>query len=313
MINTLAHYVDRSFAHVSGNFATKPFLVEKVAEDGSLKPFWGNTVVFDLDAQTKEQLARIQKRLYEAAGQMLAEELTAETFHTTLHDLVNGPGSFPVENGDLDRAAAGARSLIRQWRGQEPLQMRGTWTFNMDHTSICLGLEPVGDSWQRLADMYDQLQKVVCLNYSLCPHITLAYFKPGIYTPDVWQALRDQMCHEPISVTLSMENLLLKTFTDMNHYRTVSLKYQRGFHRGLHGDLRTAIKVTEGTGYILHIDQGLGGLDIDEVHADGTRWEQELEIIDLEHETESCWLEGCDEFVGIFETKEEAIEARDAM
>lgn len=88
------------------------------------------------------------------------------------------------------------------------------------------------------------------------------------------------------------------------------MEYQIGRYELSGGDYRTAIKVTQGTAYILHMDYCPGGffygLDIDEVHADGTKWPEDAWIIDIRHETNSCWLEGCDEYFGTYATREEA-------
>lgn len=221
MLNTLDHYIPRSLDHITGQFTHDSKLEQKVSYIGSYLPYWGNTVVFDLDGRTKQRLAAIRDGLHDAAGFMLADKLNADTFHMTLHDLVNHPG-FPQEDEAADRAAAGARSLIEQWRGQKPLQMRGTWIFNMCQTSVVLGLVPNNhETYLRLCRMYDDLQQVVPLDYDLCPHITLAYFKPGMYEQHQVQALRSYLHMEPIIMDLAMEDLHLQSFTDMNHYENV--------------------------------------------------------------------------------------------
>lgn len=220
-INTLDDYVWRSLPDWS-NFETNPNLRKKVAEDGALLPFGGNTVVFLLDAHTRGALSRLQGELYERAGWMLARPLTGDTFHMTLHDLENGP----PEDFDLPRRMAIAREMaepiLASWRNQSPIRMRASWMFNMVSTSVVLGLRPVdSDGWERLGRMYRALEQVRPLGYALTPHITLAYYRPGNYDPGELQELRCALRPVELELELRMENLVLQEFDDMNHYRTV--------------------------------------------------------------------------------------------
>ena len=100
--------------------------------------------------------------------------------------------------------------------------MKTTWIFNMVNTSIVLGLAPADPETEaRLCYMYARLNAVVPLDYPLCPHITLAYFRPGVYGREDLAALRTALTPASLEITLDMENLVLQTFTDMNNYQTV--------------------------------------------------------------------------------------------
>ena len=60
---------------------------------GAFHPFVGNTMVFLLSEEDKDALSVLQDSLYAAAGHLLAQRLSPDTFHMTLHDLANGaPG-----------------------------------------------------------------------------------------------------------------------------------------------------------------------------------------------------------------------------
>ena len=220
-INTLDDYVWRSLPDWGG-FDTNPNLQKKVAGDGTLLPFLGNTAVFLLDPDTRAALSRLQGELYEKAGWMLARPLTEDTFHMTLHDLQNGPPEDP----DLPRRMAMAREMaepiLAAWRGQPPIRMAATWMFNMVSTSIVLGLRPVeAEGWERLGQMYRALEQVRPLGYALTPHITLAYYRPGSYDPGALMQLRSALRPVELQLELRMEKLVLQEFDDMNHYRTV--------------------------------------------------------------------------------------------
>lgn len=319
-INTLDDYIHRSLDHVTDRFCTHPSLIHKVDPHdaaGRFLPFWGNTVVFDLDDETKHTLAALQAQLYAAAGDMLAQPLDPASFHMTLHDLENASGPMPAVHPALDAAAQKAIPAIEYWRDQPPIRMQGSWLFNMNHTSIVLGLKPATpDDALRLSTKYEVLQSAKPLDYPLCPHITLAYFKPGVYDMQAVNALRSVLQPVPIPLQLQMENLQLMNFTDMNRYFPAymgggSMAYQLAQYRLANGELRRAVKVTRGTAYILYVEHGLGGLNVDPVQADGTALAQDGGVIDITRETDSCWLEGADEFLGVYPSLQDAEDAGD--
>lgn len=221
MLNLLYGYIENSLR--SEELITSPGLRAKADETGHLLPFEGNTAVFLLDDRVKEELAGLQNRLYLAAGEMLSEPLSPDTFHMTLHDLANGtPG--PDTRRWMAETEPAARAVLAQLRQADaaPLEMRATWMFNMVNTSIVLGLAPTGeDSEDRLSRMYEALNGVVPLHYALTPHITLAYFKPGRYSEAALSSLRAALGPVDLRLTLPMENLVLQRFSDMNHYMTI--------------------------------------------------------------------------------------------
>jgi len=213
-------------------FTTSAGLQEKVDSQGHLKPYYGNTAVFLLDETTKWELLKIQEELYQKSGDILADKLSPATFHMTLHDLANGPildGSLQSQMKEME---AKARLALTRWSDQRPIRMKATWMFNMVNTSIVLGLEPTDEdeSYWRLGQLYWQFQGIKPLGYAMTPHITLAYFKPGVYgkkDEEDWKGeeqlrrLAKAMRPVNLSVSLQMKDLVLQEFTDMNHYRTI--------------------------------------------------------------------------------------------
>jgi hypothetical protein len=91
MLNFLYGYIENSLPE--GKLTTSPGLRAKVDDAGAFLPFVGNTVVFLLSDEEKAALSVLQDSLYAAAGHLLAQRLSPDTFHMTLHDLANGaPG-----------------------------------------------------------------------------------------------------------------------------------------------------------------------------------------------------------------------------
>ena len=221
MINTLDDYICRSLPQW-GDFTTNPNLRKKVGEGGNLLPFLGNTVVFLLDDDTKERLRQLQESLYQAAPDMLAQPLQMSTFHMTLHDLANGTPEQPGLQDYMRYTQERVSQILPGWKDAPPLRMKTTWLFNMVNTSIVLGLKPTDEeSWWRLDGMYTTLEDVVCLDYAMTPHITMAYFLPGTYSEEQVQRLSKALQKVNLEITLNAKKLVLQNFTDMNHYETV--------------------------------------------------------------------------------------------
>lgn len=221
MINTLDNYICNSLPRW-GDFTTNPNLRKKVDDGGKLHPFVGNTVVFLLDAETKEKLRQLQEALYRTAPDMLAKPLQMSTFHMTLHDLANGTPGQPGLEDYMQYTQEKASRMLSGWRDAPPLRMKATWLFNMVNTSIVLGLAPADeDSRHRLDGMYTALEAVVHLGYALTPHITVGYFRPGTYNSEQVRRLSAALRNVELEITLDMKDLVLQEFSDMNHYATV--------------------------------------------------------------------------------------------
>lgn len=222
MIDILEHYFWRSVPE-EDTFTTSQGLKNKVDEAGNLKPFRGNTTVFLLDEDTKQKLRFLQDSLYRTVPDMLAKPLQEDTFHMTLHSLEDDPPDTPGLEERMAAAAEKAEVLLKAWKDDTVLHMKTSWLFNMVNTSIVLGLMPADpDSWHRLNDMYMALEEVKPLGYPMTPHITMAYYRPGVYD----RAQMDRLCaalqNVDLEITLPMRALVLQDFTDMNHYLTVS-------------------------------------------------------------------------------------------
>lgn len=222
MLNILRGYIENSLPR-QGALETRPGLRVKVDDHGQFLPFVGNTIVFELDTDTKQAIAPLQKRLYANAEHLLAERLSPDTFHLTLHDLANGTPNAATQAW-MEQTEPAARAILTRIKSEHaaPLAMKTSWIFNMVNTSIVLGAEPADEeSRERLIRMYTLLNEVVPLNYALTPHITLAYFRPGLYSQAELEPLRQALTPVALTFSLRMENLILQNFSDMNHYKTI--------------------------------------------------------------------------------------------
>ena len=237
-LETLEHFTNRiRYQYEPLNGLTVPASqIEKVNQDGSLAPYLGDTVIFELGDNTRSTIGQMQEALYARCGSLLGERLPVESFHITLHDLL----SAPMERQDeilagLDDRCASVNDLIAGFAEKypDPIRVRPTRLFCMVGKSVVLGFEPADeDACNALMDMFSQLQKIVCLDYPFyTPHVTLAYFKPrldeygnpipcdGHSVYCLSQAMQEISAQFPLDIVpLKIEDLHYCCFRDMSRY-----------------------------------------------------------------------------------------------
>ena len=224
---------------IRGHFSTPTDLQNKIGPDGQFRSFSGSTAVFRLDRDTFRLVRLMQAHLHrhlEETG-MLAQPLPEASFHMTLHDLINpeqtssgGAGdkeyAREVENS-LKLAEAIARGIQVQYAGQE-IALIPDRIVNMVGKSLVLLMKPASEQdYALLLEMYRQFDAVKTLPYPLTPHITLAYFRPGMIDGERLGAVVDAIQPDPGAspvCRLYPESLTAQSFSDMAHYRDVPVK-----------------------------------------------------------------------------------------
>ena len=220
--NRTGGFTTDSLPAAGESFVTNPGLSRKVGEDGRLLNFYGDTTVFLLDEESRAYVQQIREILYENCSGMFAEPLRTESFHVTLHDLCSGTSEQEVQSRTLKNRSA-AEQILKKIK-EDPtkeVEMKTTYVFNMVNTSAVLGLEPVDEeNCRKLMEWYDMLQTVVPLSYPLTPHITLGYYRPGYYGPEILKKLRDTFekanSRQGKQISLQTQNLVYQYFSNMN-------------------------------------------------------------------------------------------------
>lgn len=226
MAETLQEYISRTVfmwksLPESGGFQTSESLLKKINADGSFKPFYGDTVIFDLPNHEKARLGQLQNALYGSLGNVLAEKIPPESFHLTLHDLLNSPLGMPAES---DRVMHEVQSLFAEIPDDFPkeIRLRSVCLFSMVNTSIVMGYEPAEEAdCETLMRLYDWFQQIVPLSYPLTLHVTLAYFKPGSYDENMLHSLQNfliEYSRDSHPVTLNTSDLAYARFASMKEY-----------------------------------------------------------------------------------------------
>ncbi|MBQ8538572.1 MAG: hypothetical protein IJ433_02870 [Ruminococcus sp.] len=194
----------------------------KVDEDNSFRPFYGDTVVFNLDDTTKKILARIVDSINAVAPECFCERLVPNTFHMTLHDLSNSPvlEDVAVElfNNEL-KAVKIAEKIVNQ-----KIRMKSKYIFNMVNTSLVLGLYPASEEeYNKLMSLYYLFDDVKKLNYPLTPHITLSYYNVNGFSVESARKLESivkelNATEMEIEIELYTKELFYQKFVSMNDY-----------------------------------------------------------------------------------------------
>ena len=194
----------------------------KVDEDNSFRPFYGDTVVFNLDDTTKKILARIIDSINAVAPECFCERLVPNTFHMTLHDLSNSPvlEDVAVElfNNEL-KAVKIAEKIVNQ-----KIRMKSKYIFNMVNTSLVLGLYPASEEeYNKLMSLYYLFDDVKKLNYPLTPHITLSYYNVNGFSVESARKLESivkelNATEMEIEIELYTKELFYQKFVSMNDY-----------------------------------------------------------------------------------------------
>lgn len=209
-----------------GYFRVNPSVAQKVNPDNSFKKFYGDTVVFALDGKIKKILEGYTDLLYSSAPQCFCERLTSDTFHVTLHDLINSPAYSEVEIG-LRENELKIRQLTEDIKkhANTTIRMKSKYVFNMVNTSIVLGLYPANErGYARLIELYGVFDGVKKLNYSLTPHITLAYYNADGFDAPSARILEDtvnRLNNDSFEFDLNVNDLYYQHFTSMNDYTDV--------------------------------------------------------------------------------------------
>jgi 2'-5' RNA ligase len=157
-------------------------------------------------------LDALRSQLVDGLEDLFSEPLRKEELHLTLHDL-----SIPSSDDNLQWAR---RILPRLSPGE--VKMDVVTVFPCLNISVLVGFCAISPMHHaRLMDWHRSFDLVVQLSYWYRPHVTLAYFRPRIYTEAEVARLRQRLSSLDIGGTLTLDTsrLFYQRFTDMNHFR----------------------------------------------------------------------------------------------
>lgn len=208
-------------------FKTSLNLIQKCREDGSMRSFYGDTVVFRLPNHMKKYLSCIQQSLYQEEGKILSELLPEESLHITLHDLSASAGKNEI-TPKIEAHGSYIRSILPFLKNKGILNLSAKGMVSMVASSIVLLFEPVGEEdHNTIQQMYKSVDKICPLPYPLTLHCTLAYYKPGTYPPEEWNRLYKYITQwnsknsDGIRFALDSDMIDYQFFCSMKNYESI--------------------------------------------------------------------------------------------
>lgn len=212
----------REWSFEQGDFKGNPSLIKKVKSDNSFRDFYGDTVVFHLNAENQKRIEMYLDKLYKEASECFCERLLTGTIHMTLHDLCNSNQLSEVAE-EMTENEKKISLRCKEVNMPTIIKMRSTSLFNMVNTSLVLGLCPVDEAeYQKLMSLYGIIDEIKELPYPLTPHITLAYYNVNGFSDASARKLEALVCGmnqgEEIEVALDGKELYYQRFCSMNEY-----------------------------------------------------------------------------------------------
>jgi len=136
--------------HTPVDWIVPESLKAKVFQDGTLKPFFGDTIVSTLTLEKTQKIKTIQDSLSQQNG-IFATKLDYRQFHLTIHDLNNGNQQEEIEE-KMTRSRVACRQIFtqladyfRQYPEQAIIELKGTNVFPCLNISLLLGLIPANE------------------------------------------------------------------------------------------------------------------------------------------------------------------------
>ena len=221
----ISEFENEDFRFDSHEISRNQSLKNKVAEDGSFKAFYGDTVVFGLQDYTKMQIKKIVDDLYSNCPSLFAERLTANTFHMTLHDLNSGIELSDISSDCFRSELACLEIAQSKAVSPDTINLKSNFVFNMVNTSLVMGLIPeTEEDFEKLTSLYQKFDKVKMLPYPFTPHITLGYFSPSGHKKEEVNVLRKLVSgfnKTTIHFSIDTRDLWYQKFTGMNDYHNL--------------------------------------------------------------------------------------------
>lgn len=211
-----------SFGIDAHNFIPSNSVKQKITSDRDFKPFYGDTIVFDLSDEDKRKVFYFVDRLYESIPDCFSKKLYEKTMHLTLHDLINSPNLESIHSQMTANHSAIRGIIDRERISYDTIKMRSNYIINMMNTSVVMCFFPIDEiEYEKIIRLYSMVDEVFSLPYPFIPHVTLAYFNPNGFDESLAQRLTDcvnSLNKHSVDITLTTDKLVYQRFSSMNSY-----------------------------------------------------------------------------------------------
>jgi len=202
-------------------------LIKKVNNNGTFKPYFGDTIVINSGENEIYRLEKYQDYLYSAIPALLSEPLNPSEFHITIHDLTSSPEKNSIEkNMEENRQKCKERfrklsDYFKTHPEERTVDIKSTYIYPCCNISIVMGFVPATEKdFRIIMNLYNLFDEVVYLDYWLRMHITLSYFKPFEFRGEQIQRLYKSLTslNPNLSVSMDLMDIVYERFDDMNKY-----------------------------------------------------------------------------------------------
>ncbi len=217
---------EKSELHLGNEyFNINPSALKKIDINNNFSPFYGDTVVFDFDKNTKNIIFSYIEKLHDTVPCCFCEKLVENTLHMTLHDLSNSPILSEIAAEMFFNEIKLKEKFRSAKKSHQKIKMQSNFIFNMVHTSIVMGFKPASEEdYLKLMNLYETVNSIKNLPYPLTPHVTLAYYNRNGFSRNDAEKLENivnSLNKESITIELDTQNLVYQKFTEMNSYTSI--------------------------------------------------------------------------------------------
>jgi hypothetical protein len=208
-------------------------LTEKVDASGQYKHFYGDTTVFPMEEPVIRYAEQAQSYLRSCVPHLLADPLSPDTFHITVHDLNN-----PFNQNDEYQLALNVRETREKMAGlfqdiaDYLYRNPGYRTVKLYTLGLVLGgttglsidfLPASAADYFVLMNLHQLFDRFLYLPNPLRIHLSLNYFYPKTFSvSEIAEVLSCVTEYEiRFDVTLDIGKLTYQVFEDMNTYHSL--------------------------------------------------------------------------------------------
>ena len=224
-LSRINDYVRPDFTLEKKYFHVNKAVKDKVDDLNCFKPFFGDTVVFDLKRKDKVWFSSVISRLYDEIPECFCERLEDSKLHVTLHDLSNGTDYYEVAQ-KVNSNYKQLKELLKMVNiSPKEIKMKTRYIANILNISLGYVLVPANDKeYSKLLTLYQLFDSILKLNYEYTPHVTLGYFNVNgfdIESVNKLENLVRELNKEEHEFVLSTDKLFYQYFKSMNDFENV--------------------------------------------------------------------------------------------
>ena len=206
---------------------------QKITKEGKLRYYDGDTIIFNLPNNLKDECSRIQNILYDKLSDILSVKLSRKNFHMTAHQLYN-PYKFnfgKLESKEklkkMNNNYEKYKKIMLKYDKNIKIKVKIFSVYFKDTRDIAVMLLPSDEkSYLILKKLYKDFENILCFGKEMgYMHITLAYYKPlekiDINKSKKLNEVINSIKFSNETFEISLNDLNYVRFTNMDDFHTI--------------------------------------------------------------------------------------------